>query len=92
MRVVDLVCSDETEQHFWSKHRVTAREVNEVVFRYHFIIRGRGPGLYEIYGRTDAGRYLLVIVRDLGKGVANVVTSMDMNETQRRRYSRQSAH
>ena len=39
-------------------------------------------------GKTDAGRYLLVVVCLLGKGKARVVTARDMTHSERHRFNR----
>jgi hypothetical protein len=41
-------------------------------------------GTLEVYGRTDAGRRLLVVVVDEGRGVCFVVTARDMTDSERR--------
>lgn len=92
MRIDRLRCSDEAEFHIWSRHRVTPLEAAEAAYHAGLILRGRSPGLYEVFGRTEAGRYLTVIVRYHGKGVADVITARDMNQAGRRRYERMRAH
>lgn len=85
-------CDEETALHIWSRHRVTPNEASEAAQVHGLIIRGRAEGLYEVYGRTEAGRYLAVIVRNLGDGVAQLITARDMGRTERRRYERHTAH
>ena len=91
MRIWSLVCDEETELHVWIRHRVTFREVQEAVYQG-MIIRGRQRGVYEVYGRTDSGRYLTVVVRYVGKLEARLITARDMTQTERRRHVRHSAH
>lgn len=92
MRIDELRCNEETELHIWSRHRVSVREAEEAVYHRGFMIRGRTSGVYEVYGRTDEGRYLLVVVRYIGRGVARLITSRDMDGAERRRYDRHMAH
>lgn len=92
MRITDLRCDSEAELHIWSRHRVTAREVDEAAFQHGLVIRGREKGVYVVYGRTEAGRYLLIVVRYLGSGVARLITSRDMTKMERRRFERHAAH
>lgn len=57
----ELAWSDESEAHI-AKHDVTPREVEQVVNARH---RWEHPGVDDstlVYGRTDAGRYLLVVL------------------------------
>ncbi len=92
MRILELRCDEETELHIWSRHRVTAREAQEAAHRSGLVVRGRAPGVYEVFGRTEAGRPLMVATRYLGHGIARIITARDMSETERRRYRRHMAH
>lgn len=92
MRILELHCDAETELHIWSRHRVTVREAQEAAHLRGFVIRGRERGIYEVFGRTETGRYLTIAVRDMGHGVARVITARDMSDTERRRYRRHVAH
>ena len=92
MRIVELRCDAATGLHIWSRHRIAVREVEEAAYQHGFVIRGRAQGVYEVYGRTEAGRYLMIAVRYLGAGVGRLITSREMSETERRRYDRHTAH
>jgi len=92
MQILELRCDEDTELHIASSRRVTAREVEEAAYQHRLAIRGRARGVYELYGQTEAGRCLMIAVRSLGKGVARLITSRDMTETERRRYHRHIAH
>lgn len=92
MRVDALRCDEETEFHIWSRHQVTPREVEEAAFRSGLTLRGRGKGVYEVYGRTDAGRFLMIAVRYHGRGEARVITARDMSHAERKRYEKIKAH
>ena len=92
MQIADLLCDVETELHIWSGHRVNFAEAEEAVFGRSFILRGRKEGLYEVLGRTEAGRYLMVAVRSLGKGAAKVITAREMDDAERRRYNAHVMH
>ncbi|MBI3552466.1 MAG: BrnT family toxin [Elusimicrobia bacterium] len=92
MRVIELLCSDETELHMISGHNITFEEAEEAIFVRSFVVRGREKGVYEYLGRTNEGRYLMVAVRSFGKGVARVITSREMTDAERRRYNAHIAH
>jgi uncharacterized DUF497 family protein len=92
MRIDVLCCDEDTELHIWSRHRATFREAEEAALQNRLIMRGRSEGIYEIYGRAEAGRYLTVIVRYLGNCVAQLVTARDMSWAERRRYERHTAN
>lgn len=92
MRFRELLCDEETELHIWSRHRVTEREAQEAAHQAGLVIRGRGLGIYEVFGRTQEGRFLMIAVRDVGRGAARIITARDMSDTERRRYRRHMAH
>lgn len=75
-----------------ARHGVMVAEVEEAVFEDR---RGRiyriGPAkrnpeqtVYEHYGKTRGGRYLLVVLIYIGGGVAMPVTARDMEPGERR--------
>lgn len=92
MRVVRLIGSEASELHIWSRHRVTFQEVEFAVYQSGLVLRGRSENVYNVFGRSENGRYLTVIVRNLGDGVARLITARDMSWTERRRYERHTAH
>ena len=94
MRVVRLVFGEETELHIWSRHRVTIQEVEAAIYQPGsvFVVRGRAEGIYNVCGRSENGRYLTMIVRNLGEGAARLITARDMSPSERRRYERHTAH
>jgi hypothetical protein len=77
-------------------HRLSPDEVEEAVFDDpdRKIFRGprsnrdRTRHIYYVYGRTQAGRYLLVVLLNLGEGQALPVTARDMTSRERQRYGR----
>lgn len=77
-----------------ARHGLTPEEVEEAVFDDPDRTMLRGPrserdrtrSIYYLYGRTGAGRYLQVVLLDLGRGLALPVTARDMTQTERHRY------
>ncbi len=77
-----------------AQHGVSAAEVDEALFgdQRGVLVRvgpaERDPGeiVYRHFGRTDAGRYLLIVLLYLGGGVAMPVTARDMTRNERRKY------
>jgi hypothetical protein len=62
----ELEVAPEIEEKRWVKHHITGDEVEEALFNPH--IEKRKPGDQKrryIYGRTDGGRYLFVVVERL---------------------------
>ncbi len=55
-------------------------EVEEACYSHQSHVQRSREGLYKIFSRTDAGRYVLVVLVDLGGSVWKVVTARDMME------------
>ena len=82
-----LDCSREVADKLWSKHAVDVREVRQALEESPYKRRG-AEGLANVLGQTQAGRYLSVLVRELGNGRVRVVTARDMTRAERRLYER----
>jgi uncharacterized DUF497 family protein len=85
MHFSEIQYSEAVAEKLWSKHGVDVLEVEEVIGREPYVLRGR-DNMYYVLGRTDSGRYLFVVLRDLGGGQGRIVTARDMTPAQRRRY------
>lgn len=69
-----------------AKHGVTPREVEHVVnSRPHYATRGRDNTTL-VYGQTNAGRYLLVVLAEGLRGGWHVVTAKDMDDAEARAF------
>jgi len=75
------------EEHIWTKHRVAPEEVEEVCFSEPLVRRGRNHS-YAVYGRSEAGRYLIVFLYPAGGGVFRLATARDMEQVERQSYQR----
>lgn len=71
------------------KHGVAPEEAEQVVFSRTAHIRRGSAGLYLIYRRTLAGRYLFVVIGLRGR-LARLVTAREMTWSERRFYGRQT--
>jgi uncharacterized protein len=77
-----------------ARHGVRPEEVEDALFGDESGILLRvGPAernptetLYRYFGRTDAGRRLLIVLLYLGEGAAMPVTARDMTPAERRRF------
>ncbi len=94
-KIWELRWRDDRVEHI-ARHEIVPEEVEEAVFEDRgALLEKAGPAkrdlaqtVYVLLGRTGAGRYLMVVVIHEGGGVAMPVTARDMNEAERRRYSR----
>ena len=67
------------------RHDVAPEEVEEACFDNPFILRGK-DGRYLIYGKTNDGRYLFIVLADKGHGVVRTITARDMDEKEKHLY------
>jgi len=90
MRIDWLIWDDWNVAHI-AEHGVTPEEVDEICLRGRPLVRHAGKtryGLprYHVYGQTEAGRYLFIVLDREVKGIFYVVTARDMNASERRFY------
>jgi uncharacterized DUF497 family protein len=69
-----------------ARHRVGPDEVEAACSNSPLVLRGR-HGRYYVLGRTDSGRYLMVVLERRGNA-AHVITARDMTAAERRRFIR----
>lgn len=82
-----LEVTPEIEEKLWVKHRIVVDEVEEALLNFH--LEKRKPGNQKrryIYARTDAGRYLFIVVEQLAPRRFFLLTAMDMDKGERRKY------
>ena len=82
MRIDDLEWTLDRVEHI-ARHGITPEEVEELFASARVFKRGR-RGVYEAWGQTDEGRYLLVIFRYLGHNRAWPITARDLDENEKR--------
>ncbi len=81
--------SDESIEHI-IRHGVEPKEVEEACFNEHdtpFIRTGREK-LYYVFGNTDSGRGLFIVVRFIRHGEVKVITARDMNTWERKYFKK----
>ena len=71
-----------------ARHKVSPDEVEDVAFDDDPWIRKGRRGTRYLLGYTVAGRYLFIVYVLKGKGIARVITAMDMDEKTRRLYKK----
>lgn len=84
MHITELVWDDENKEHI-AQHQVKPEEVEELFFEGAPYIRGF-QDVYHAFGQTQAGRYLFVVFRALGKERGRVITAREMNAPEKRFY------
>ena len=66
-------------------HQVSPDEVEQACKSRPLIFRGP-RGRHFIFGRTAVGRYLFMVIRYRGKGLAYPITARDMEPVEKRLY------
>ncbi|MCX6348314.1 MAG: BrnT family toxin [Candidatus Aureabacteria bacterium] len=75
--------------HLELKHGITPREAEEVFARKPLFKATKG-GHYAAFGPTASGRLLVVVFAFTSDSHARVITSWDMDKSERRYYSKQT--
>ena len=86
MRIHNFQWDDKNTDHI-VRHNVDPEEAEEACYNHPLVLRGRQER-YLVYGRTDNGRYLLVVGVYLGQGTMRVITARDMANSEKRLYKR----
>ncbi len=79
---------DERNINHIARHGVTPQEVEEACYNQP-LCRKTKEKLYLVYSQTDAGRYLLVVLRLDSFDIACVVTARRMTEREQKYYQRE---
>lgn len=85
MEIREFEWDDHNIDHI-ATHRVSPDEVEDVAFDDDPWVRKGRKGTRYMLGHTIAGRYLFVVYILKNKGVARVITAMDMDEKTRKLY------
>lgn len=85
MHVTEFEWTDEIVEHI-ARHGVDPEEVEEVCFSEACLVETARGGLHYANGQTASGRYLLVVLRYLGRGKVRVVTARNMNDKEKSHY------
>ena len=88
LRIEALEIDDHILDKIESKHGVSLEEVEEACLSEARHVRRSRKGLYKLFGQTTAGRYILVVLVNLGRGLWKVVTAREMTDSEKRLYSR----
>ena len=67
------------------KHSVTPQEAEEACYNQP-VIRRTKDALYFVYGQTDAGRYLFIVIRYKSDGLVYVITARPMTKNEQKYY------
>lgn len=85
MRALEVAWSDESEAHI-ARHNVAPREVEEVLSSRPLLYRKGREGTRYVFGKTYAGRLLLIVLADAADGRDWIVTARDMTPREAREF------
>jgi uncharacterized DUF497 family protein len=71
-----------------SRHNVTFSEVEEACLSDKRHVRKGREGLYKVFSKTVAGRYVLVVLVNVGGGTWKVATAREMSDSERQLYNK----
>lgn len=71
-----------------ARHNISPDEVEDVAFDDEPWIKKGREGTRYMLGCTVAGRYLFTVYISKGKGIARVITAMDMDEKTKKLYKK----
>ena len=85
MRIDGLLWDSERIEHI-SKHGVSITEFEDVCFGKHFAVPAEYGSYYVLYGQTEQGRYLKVIIRRLYGNRFEPRTCYCMKDSEKKNY------
>jgi len=87
-RIESLEIDDHILEKIESKHCISFAEVEEACLSDRRHVRRGREGLYKVFSQAAAGRYLLVVLVDLGGVNWRVATAREMTDSEKRLYAR----
>ena len=90
LRIESLEIDDHILEKIESNHNVRFEEVEDVCLSEQRHVRRGREGLYKVFGKTVAGRYVLVVLVHKGGGDWKVATARPMTITEKRLYKKVS--
>lgn len=89
LRIESLEIDDHVLEKRESKYHISFAEVEEsCLSEKRHIRRGKEERVYKVFSQTAAGRYILVVLVNLGSGNWKVATAKEMTDKERRLYIR----
>jgi uncharacterized DUF497 family protein len=94
LHLYEVIWKDKFVEKIADKHNVSIEEVEETLFSEPHVRlaekgRVKGENLYVAYGRTTAGRYIVVFFIHKGRVAAMPISARDMTQSERRYYDGQ---
>ena len=88
LRIESLEIDDHILDKIESRHGVSFQEIEEACLLEKRHVRRSKGGLYKLFSQTVAGRYILVVLVNLGRGCWKIATAREMTDSERRLYGK----
>lgn len=88
LRIESLEIDDYILDKIEAKHGITFDEVQEACLSDKRHVRRSREGLYKLFSQTAAGRHILVVLVNLGRGSWKLATAREMTNNERRLYNK----
>ena len=88
LRIESIEIDDHILDKIESKHGVTFEEVEEACLSEERHVRKSGEGLYKLFSHITTGRYILVVLLNLGNGCWKIITAREMTDSEKRFYTK----
>jgi uncharacterized DUF497 family protein len=90
MRTISSIRWTEQSVDHTAKHGISPEEIEEVCFNEMIspYIRSGKDNLHYVFGRTDAGRFIIVVVKYERPGQVGIITARDMNDWEKKYFMR----
>jgi len=86
--IESLEIDDQILDKIEGKHSITFNEVEEACLSDRRHVRKGREGLYKVFSRTAAGRFILVVLVNMGGGNCKVATAREMTDSERQLYKK----
>ncbi|MBI4298493.1 MAG: BrnT family toxin [Chloroflexi bacterium] len=88
LRIEALEIDDYILEKIEAKHGIYFTEVEEACLSEKRHVRRGREGLHKVFSQTAAGRYILVVLVNLGRGNWRIATAREMTDSERRLYGK----
>jgi uncharacterized DUF497 family protein len=88
LRIESLEIDDHILDKIESKHGISFEEAEEACLSEKRHVRRSRERLHKLFSQTEAGRYVLVVLVNLGRGYWKIVTAREMTDKERQLYSK----
>jgi len=88
LRIESLEIDDHILEKIEVKHGIAFNEVEEACLSGKRHVRRSKRGLYKLFSQTVAGRYILVVLVNPGRGTWKLATAREMTKSERQLYNK----